>query len=145
MPNNDNEILISLLRKMDSDPTITCPRKVSEPCDGCEFNTNDDKCDTYARKAAHLVANGVIIPPVSLGQTIFILEDIGIQTLPEIVSLNVYRINFTISEDGLDCHIVCVTEIRSIQHIKGEDFGKTVFLTKAEAEQKLKEMRASNG
>ena len=91
--------------------------------------------------ADHLIENGVVVPPVSLGQTIFILEDIGIQTLPEIVSLNVYRINFTISEDGLDCHIVCVTEIRSIQHIKGEDFGKTVFLTKEEAEQKLKEMR----
>lgn len=93
------------------------------------------------RIADHLIANGVIVPPVKLGQTIFILEDIGIQTLPEIVPLNVYRINFTISEDGLYFHIVCVTENRSIQHIRGEDFGKTVFLTKAEAEQKLKEMR----
>lgn len=140
MPNN-NEALISLLRKMDSDPTITCPRKVSEPCTGCEFNTNDDKCDSLARKAAFLIENGVIVPPVSFGQTIFVLEDIGIQTLPEIESLNVYRINFTISEDGLDCHIVCVTKNGNIQHIKGEDFGKTVFLTKEDAEQKLKEMR----
>ena len=92
--------------------------------------------------ADYLIENGVVVPPVNLGQTIFILEDIGIQTLPEIVPLNVYRINFTISEDGLDCHIVCVTKTRNIQYIKGEDFGKTVFLTKEEAEQKLKEVRS---
>lgn len=105
--------------------------------------TKNANCDIERNMlfADHLIENGVIVPPVKLGQTIFILEDIGIQTLPEIVPLNVYRINFTVSEDGLDCHIVCVTETRSIQHIKGEDIGKTVFLTKEEAEQKLKEMR----
>jgi hypothetical protein len=44
----------------------------------------------------------------------------------------------------LDCHIVCATKSRHIEHIKSDVIGKTVFLTKEEAEKALKE-REGNG
>ena len=89
--------------------------------------------------ADNLLAEGVIVPPVELGQSLFILEDIGIQTLPEIVSLTVYNLAFTVFEEGIKYHIVCITNLRKVRHIKGEDLGKTVFLTKEEAEKALAE------
>jgi hypothetical protein len=100
---------------------------------------NGKTYQTVQNIADYLLANGVIVPPVRLEQTIFSLEDIGIQTLPEIVPLTVYRIHFTISEECLDCHIVCATKSRHIEHIKSDVIGKTVFLTKEEAEKALKE------
>ena len=91
--------------------------------------------------ADHLLAEGVIVPPVKLGQKLFVLEDIGIQTLPEIIPLTVYNLAFTVFEEGIKNHIVCITDRRKVRHIKDEDFGKTVFLTKEEAEQALAERR----
>ena len=133
---SDNEKLISLLKKMDSDPTITCPRKVSEPCTGCEFNTNDDKCDTYARKAAYLIENGVVVPPVKLGskQKVYI----PIKNSNVILITKVYGIG--VDDEG-DFVINPKEYHEKVISINGYNLGETVFLTKSEAEQKLKEMR----
>ena len=91
--------------------------------------------------ADYLLANGVIVPTVTLKQNLFALEDIGIQTLPEITRLEVFRIHFAVTEDGLDYYIVCITEGRSVWHIEYKDIGKTVFLTRKEAEEAIKNLR----
>lgn len=89
--------------------------------------------------ADHLLAEGIIVPPVKIGQKLFVLEDIGIQTLPEIIPLTVYNLAFTVFEEGIKTHIVCITDRRKVRHIKDEDFGNTVFLTREEAEKALAE------
>ena len=121
---SDNEKLISLLRKMDSDPTITCPRKVSEPCDGCEFNTNDDKCDTYARKAAYLIENGVVVQPCMPGETLYLIQ----------IDFKGNYFMTTISD---------VSKITMLSILRAYEEKTVVYMStdKEQAEQKLKEMR----
>ena len=89
--------------------------------------------------AQHLLNEGVIVPPVKVGQSLFILEDIGIRTLPEIVPLTVYNLAFTVFEEGIKSHIVCITKSRKVRHIKGEDLGETAFFALEEAEKALAE------
>ena len=93
--------------------------------------------------AEYLLAEGVILPPVKIGQKLFAFEDIGIQTLPEIIPLTVYNLAFTVFEEGIKTHIVCITEKGNVRHIKDDDFGKTVFLTK-EAGQALAKRRTTH-
>ena len=97
--------------------------------------------------ATHLIANGVIVPPCKVGQTVYVIEPC--------TCFNGYR---TFEE----CHHrrtkatkwVDVVMVKNRHHnrcmklferpYKPEyifKVGKTVFLTKEEAEQKLKELR----
>ena len=71
--------------------------------------------------ADNLLANGVIVPPCKVGDTVYKTSVLG-----EITELKI---------KGFDCGIA--TEPYNIIPI--ENFGKTVFLTKEEAEQALKE------
>ena len=75
--------------------------------------------------ADHLIANGVIVPPCKVGDTVWHKE--------EGYLLDSYKIKFiyndmTASNISRDL-LFCV-----------EDIGKTIFLTKEEAEEKLKEL-----
>lgn len=59
--------LVELLRKMDENATITCPRYSNsanlDTCEGCQYNQEDGSCDYTARDADYLLANGVIVTP----------------------------------------------------------------------------------
>ena len=76
--------------------------------------------------ADHLLANGVIVPPCKVGDVVYKTSVLG-----EITELKI---------KGFDCGIA--TEPYNIIPI--ENFGKTVFLTKEEAEQALKEREQSD-
>ena len=76
--------------------------------------------------ADHLLANGVIVPPCKVGQTVYELrcndpfsEDISIDIVPSTVK---------------DFAILTTEDIHGMAGV-----GKTVFLTKEEAEKALKE------
>jgi hypothetical protein len=87
------------------------------------------------RLADHLIENGVIVPPCKVGDTLY---TVGIYT-GQIVKFPIYAI--TVYSDDT----IFIMENTSYVSVK-EHIGKTVFLTKSEAEQKLKEMRgADNG
>lgn len=124
--------LIELLKQIDF--------KYGEVCVTCA--EDGYKCPPSLEEffADYLLENGVVVPPVKLGQSLFVLEDIGIQTLPEIVPLTVYNLAFTVFEEGIKSHIVCITNLRKVRHIKCEDLGKTAFLTREQAEKALAEV-----
>lgn len=86
----------------------------------CADLDNLDRCQIQAI-ADYLIANGVIVPPVDIGKTVYKVSRLG-----KIVSLNVANYDYGV-----------ITFPYNI--IPFENFGKTVFLTKEEAEAKLKE------
>lgn len=94
---------------------------------------------TAPHTADHLLANGVIVLPCKLGDTVYCLyrdcRENKTQIIPiEIETFEIHK-KYAILEGakGEHCYRYFVTEI-----------GKTVFLTKEEAETKLKEKENGN-
>ena len=81
-----------------------------------DYISNEDIAD-------YLLANGGIVPPCKVGDTVYCLETIG----NEIEDYVVQNVGITATQGGWGIE-------RSFNA-----FGKTVFLTKEEAEQALKE------
>lgn len=79
--------------------------------------------------ADELIANGFILPPCKVGDTVYI---VGMFT-GQIISNKVVAINY--GDSGLFLLLDSYTVV-SVE----EQLGKTVFLTKEEAEAKLKEL-----
>jgi hypothetical protein len=111
----------------------------STDCNTCKYwNTND--CGAV-RIADHLIANGVILPPCKVGDKVYYIN-----TRPHIV----LRQN-EIYEAKVVRIIALSLGVSLVIHTRGEygccetpdirDWNETVFLTKAQAEQKLKELR----
>ena len=89
------------------------------------WNSEKPFAETYAD---YLLANGVVVPPCKAGDTVYCLETIG----NPINDYVVQNVGITATQGGWGIE-------------RGfNDFGKTVFLTKEEAEQALKE-REGNG
>ena len=86
--------------------------------------------------ADHLLANGVIVPPVKVGYYIWFLQN-------DRLVLGLVE-NITVSRSGLFAYVFEIDEHNEIENewsIPLCDFGKTVFLTKEEAEEKLEELK----
>lgn len=81
--------------------------------------------------ADHLIENGVVVPPCKVGQKVYAINLNGELRTP----LQSDRITQIIINRG-GYHFKCWW---GYFHLS--DIGKTVFLTKSEAERKLKEMR----
>ncbi|MBR4973613.1 MAG: hypothetical protein IKY45_04020 [Clostridia bacterium] len=96
----------------------------------------DVQAETLSQIAEHLIENGVIVLPVEVGQTVWYIKG------------GYYR------KTGLEARPIKVTEINKKWHGKTlvwgfiangtryrfPSIGKTVFLTKEEAEEKLNEL-----
>ncbi len=92
--------------------------------------------------ADHLLANGVIVPPVSIvGQTVYIpwayggTKGVAFFEVTHIITDNnksYIRTNFETDDEGF-------WEMYNGGQFDFEDFGKTVFLTREEAEKALAE------
>ena len=90
-----------------------------------------DKDYLFAEDIAdHLLDNGVIVPPCKVGDIIYSTE-----------------LNFACQRKvkGFETFINAPVYAGATWKCNTNDFGKTVFLTKDQAEQKLKEMRVENG
>lgn len=83
--------------------------------------------------ADYLLANGVIVPPVQVGQKVWILYSIE-KTIKckEITGITRHKNSWTMTFISGECFTVW-------DNAEDEYFGKTVFLTKVEAEKALKE------
>ena len=86
----------------------------------------------YAEADA-LLANGVIVPPCKVGTPLFFLNDEDMHGGSVIESTEWI---FVYDTDGL----IFNTEVACFEYSYDYTFGKTVFLTKEEAEAKLKEL-----
>lgn len=114
---------------------------------GFEFNANV--------MADHLLANGVIVPPFNVGDTVYLLDDIVYDS--ECCDCEHYLVGGF--GDPSECartrlggkHPDCieikeevVTQHDIFYYLYAKSFGRTVFIDKEEAERALKE-RSENG
>ena len=79
--------------------------------------------------ADHLLANGVIVPPCKVGDTVFFVVQSLHTKIKKIKSGKVVRM--AITENSIDLFVD--------NHTAKLPYGKRVFLTKEQAEQALKE------
>lgn len=82
----------------------------------------------------YLIENGVIVPPCKVGDTIYV------SMCKQVFPFNVTSIN----TDEVGTIIKAMHGLRLLYMFYSEDIGKTVFLTREEAEKALKE-REENG
>lgn len=87
---------------------------------------------TIEKIADYLLANGVIVPPCKVGDVVYN------HLFGEVKSYVVTEINFKYTADGLECEEVYAFGDYGLCFVF-ENIGKTVFLTREEAEAKFKE------
>ena len=98
----------------------------------------------------HLIANGVVLPPCKVGDTVYCINTFFLND-PRINKCEVDALHITSSKNKIghkkpSYALVRDENMKSLSaRIYFVSIGKTVFLTKEQAEQKLKEMRADNG
>ncbi len=109
--------LIELLLNVPKLPVIFCGRAIGKTY------------QTAASIADHLLANGVIVPPCKVGDKVFFIVDMSNHK-----ALNDFVIDDTITKIG-----VTTKGILQENSFDFSDFGKTVFLTREEAEKALSE------
>lgn len=68
---SDRDRLIELFEAVEKDPAITCPHyKTDKTCDTCKYTL----CNRTERMVDYLLANGVIVPPVEVGDEIWVID-----------------------------------------------------------------------
>ena len=88
--------------------------------------------------ADHLIKNGVIVPKLNIGQTIYYIDPSMPKCLIIVEKLEVFKICTQINKySNIDQTYVCVTESRSLRFIKNEEVNKNAFCSKEEAEEAL--------
>ena len=102
-------------------------------CDDCSaVGFVGEGCVNY-NIADHLLANGVIVPPCKVGDTLYVLVGEPSQTIAE---FHVRTILFGETHDSIG---FANKSLFTIWNKRWYDyFGKTIFLTREEAEQALK-------
>ena len=100
-------------------------KKYDHFCDQCGVNKDSHYTDSLAD---YLLANGVIVPPCKVGTTIYMIVEKRAK-----VTREYFRFIKTTKLTFLNLERVM------------NDFGKTVFLTREEAEAKLKERKEDEG
>lgn len=88
--------------------------------------------------ADHLLANGVIVPPCKVGDMVYVICDKKVQ------ETTVFSMIIETEDSHWIYILKCKVFLGGTNVFKRFAFGKTVFLTKEEAEAKLKE-RGNNG
>ena len=146
MQNDMRDRLIALLR---ADMTTECDKY--DDCSACVYRYDENACYNHLASIAadHLIANGVIVPPCKVGETVYCINTF-FQNDPRINVCEVDAIHITSGKNRIghkktSYALVRDTNMKQLSsRIYFENFGKTVFLTKDQAEQKLKEL-SENG
>ena len=92
--------------------------------------------ERIAKVADRLLANGVIIPPVKVGQTIYAIWSGGRKGIG-IAEFEVRSINLDTPEDMEIVYRSKKLNATMVRYANASDFGKTLFLTREEAEKAL--------
>ena len=83
--------------------------------------------------ADYLLANGVIVPPCKVGDTVYKIEGDGM-----IRELKAISCSCLVSDSVRSMTIHCSNYREAVISFTWSDFGKTVFLTREDAEKTLK-------
>ena len=134
----DRDRLINELKKAKN----RCLIHESGGCLACKYRGQAD-C-TLENLADHLLANGVIAPPCKVGDTIYSFCDVFGVILPYVIQ------NFGVGFLGKDrpnywyweatSHATETDELLDEIDFDLDDIGESIFLTKEEAEAKMKEL-----
>ena len=129
--------LIELFKKIEKEPAITCPAyKTDKTCKDCKYSINDSLCNHIERQVDYLLANGVVVPPCEVGDTVYFLHYGEILTATVIsIETNYY------TDPNLWLTIEYYSKSIGRNSYKSRIdlmLNKTVFLTKEEAERALK-------
>ena len=135
------ERLIELLQDIDHYPEKTCPKYgKGEECGDCQYKLDTEKgCDLYARKADYMIAKGLIYPPCKVGDMVYYISGNPLNLSVQANTIYEAHISRMITTQYGTTLVIQIhnsygcTEIPDIN-----DWGKTVFLTKEEAEQALR-------
>ena len=97
-----------------------------------------------SRLADYLLEHGVIVPPCKVGDTVWWVTEIVDENCEEKPDILLGEIaSFSVQKEGLWAFCRYVNGL-TFWHLVSDYFGKTVFLTREEAERALKE-RENNG
>lgn len=88
--------------------------------------------------ADYLLENGVIVPPCKVGQTVYV------EVLNRIEGFVITNFEFSVTTNGLSCGATASNGVYPL-FFGFENVGRSVFLTKEEAEQALRKEDESNG
>ncbi|MBE7039116.1 MAG: hypothetical protein E7398_00125 [Ruminococcaceae bacterium] len=106
-------------------------KKYDHFCDQCGVNKDSHYTDSLAD---YLLANGVIVPPVVAGDKVY-----------RIVDMSKTACRCFVTEETVEKYTVVYKNILGNYNlIPFDDFGKTVFLTKEEAEAALRKEGEKN-
>ena len=121
----ERESLIELIKTLECNYEKTCPQYGEMiDCASCPYDEGAT-CNSYARKADYLLANGVMVPPCKVGDTVYRIID----TNPPIIK---------------GCKVRGVEYVNDVWQFIIERcllygiVGVNIFLSRAEAEQALK-------
>lgn len=133
--------LIELLEAVYKNPKVRCPRSDELTCEGCKYDLGN-QCDISAIIADYLLANGVIVPPCKSGDRACHLT--SIDTLDELNVEEIFegKVSSISIEDKV--WIFCRYDNGLNFWYTESDIGKSLFLTREEAEAALAE-RSCNG
>lgn len=141
------ERLIALIDQADEE----C--KHTKACKNCSGYGKGSRCMNY-HIADHLLANGVVVLPCKVGQTVWMADNVWCLDDREtwtfhyetkVLEFKVRSISMSCNSKGAWTKKFRICEVRNgkatdHQHDIGfDDFGKTVFLTREDAERALKE------
>lgn len=98
--------------------------------------TDADRQSIYEIEADYLLENDIIVPPVKVGRTVYVIDG-DLFWKAKILGYNIHLYN----ELKIDIFYVFKGE-EKINMMYARDFGKKIFLTKAEAEYALKNRRS---
>ena len=134
----DRDRLIELFNAIEKDPAITCPAyNTDKTCKDCKYTINESMCNYIERQVDYLLANGVILPPCKVGDKVYKI------TRNKVKECEVVFIGISADEK---CSYFNFVEnyadgtFKQSYSMVFEVIGKTVFLTKEKAEEKLKEL-----
>lgn len=107
---------------------------------GVDISRNVTGLFSWGDVADYLLANGVIVPPCKVGDTVWWATTSVDENCEEKPDIEIGKVvSFSIHPEGLWAYCRYESGL-TFWHLVADYFGKTVFLTKAEAKEKLKEL-----
>ena len=134
MQNDMRDRLIGLLST-----GFECGLSENGDCSNCPHEPFENECFAHwcKERADYLIANGVILPPCKVGDTVYYIEGAYYNSKRKTVSpIKVTEISWKCDRSGRDLGFALIA---NGTRYKFSSIGKTVFLTREEAEKKLKE------
>ena len=136
---NDRDRLIELIADIQND--------FEKWCVECAEDGHKDHQPLGEYLADKLLQNGAIVPPCKVGDMVYYIINNNIQEV-KVSEIKIYGNNYVAANakcldecEMCDCACDCSKKTCSVW-VDYKSLGKTVFLTKEEAEEKLKELQS---